>query len=441
MRGAAGEHGGAGARGCGVARLERLQALPLGQRIAHQALQLDLLPSGGAGLGLQSLDGPRQLDFALRGDHRIGFQGTDEALGLVAHLAPQLGELRAQPPDARMQRPERRRQLGELGTHLGEALAEPLNERRAQHLAGLDQLAGFEQRANLPGARLRRRPFAAYGGQLTGQLGQFLSGQRHRQPGPALADEQAGLARVFGDPPFGLLDPPAQRLDLARQPLHIALPDVLARLALHLDIAVGDGVGDPHRQFRVPGGEGDLDHARPVLDRRDGEALIVAVENLLLGGAAPRIANRPDRRENLQRRPGGRPGRFKLGMGAEVETLNDLPCKIARQNELDLTGQRLMIGRLRRRVLPRWPERRGRALHQENLCGGAIKRSHRRQPQRRGGGGNHHRQRNPHRPAPQPMAETTGTGSRSPHGDGTGPISPATNAMPCEIATSAQWRQ
>jgi len=142
--------------------------------------------------------------------------------------------------------------LGRLFRELGAQRAALLGQ--AAHQLGIDDVGGLDRFALAqhvaddlrPG--LGVRPLAPRGDDLRVEFAELLVAER-RVIG---ADQQIGMGAELLGLGLGVRDLAAQPLDFAGQPLARAAGLLLPHALLHAQVGVGDGVGDPRRQHRVP---------------------------------------------------------------------------------------------------------------------------------------------------------------------------------------------
>ena len=107
-------------------------------------------------------------------------------------------------------------------------------------------------------------------------------------------------------------------------------------------IALGDRVGDLRGKLGILRFELDRDDAR-FLDLEGRQPVVIALEHPLLGRHAHRVLDEPDEAENGPDQRRAAQHRIEFRPLAELELLDDLAREIARQDELDLAGHRLLV--------------------------------------------------------------------------------------------------
>ena len=213
------------------------------------------------------------------------------------------------------------------------------------------------------------------------------------------------LGAVLLDRALGLVHLGAQGVDLGLEPLAgLARRVTLGRL-LHVDVAVGDRIGDARGKFGIFRRELDRDDPR-LLYLVDSQALIVLVEYLLVVGHARRIARNAEQRQD-PRKHGGSAVRIEFRQRAQLQVGDDLAAQVGRQDELDLAADRFLVEQralLHRRRRPRVG---GLLIFDEELRGGAVERRHPRKPENGERGGDDYRQDDPEPGAPQGGYQST----------------------------------
>ncbi len=131
---------------------------------------------------------------------------------------------------------------------------------------------------------------------------------------------------------------------------------LLPRALLHHQVAFGDRVGDTRRQFRIARLEFDDDDAR-LIDRIGGEPVEIGIQHPLFRRQRERIATDPEQCQQRLDRRNALQHRIELRPLGELVLPDDFARKIARQQQLDLTGDRLGIKRVALLVaLAVWPQ-------------------------------------------------------------------------------------
>ena len=152
----------------------------------------------------------------------------------------------------------------------------------------------LEQVADVARLRLELGLLRARGREIAVRFAERLV----RQRGAVGADEQIGLGAEVLDLRLRLGHLPAQHVDLAGEPAARGAGLVLARGLLQREIILGDRIGDPRGKFRIGRLEFDRDHAR-LVDRENGQPLVIGFEHALLGRHAERVLGQPEEAERI----------------------------------------------------------------------------------------------------------------------------------------------
>jgi hypothetical protein len=230
--------------------------------------------------------------------------------------------------------------LGKLRAQRDVLLRQAPHQLGIDHLGELDRAAGFQGFADQPRLGLGVGLLRARGGELAVDVAELLV----RQHGVVVADEQVGLGAILLDLGFGIGEPHAHAIDLAGEPCAGRAGLVLLGGLLQHQVALGHRVGDLRGKLGILRLEFDRDDAR-LLDLERGQPVEIGLEHPLLGRHLHWIPDEAG--ETQQRAQQARTGqhRIELRTFAELELLDHLAREIARQNELDLAGHRLLVDR------------------------------------------------------------------------------------------------
>ncbi len=143
--------------------------------------------------------------------------------------------------------------FGQLRAQRIALLDQPAHGFGIRDIGGLDRLAGADELAQLPRPRLKIGLLAARRGDLRIDLGQLLG----RQRGVVGADEQIGPGAIGLDLGFGVRHLGAQIGYFAGQPIAGGARLILLRRLLHLEIGLGDAIGDAGGEIGIGGEEID----------------------------------------------------------------------------------------------------------------------------------------------------------------------------------------
>ena len=275
-----------------------------------------------------------------------------------------------------MGRQQRGRQLSQLALHLDALIDEPRDQLRLKHLRrGVDVALVRYHLLDETGAGFGLRFLRLGEDDLGVELGQLLGTQR----GVVGAGEQA-LARpepLGGF--FGLGHSLAQHVDLGAEPGGGVLGLLELRLALPVDVDVGELVGDLGGEVGVAGRIIDRDHAR-LEERKHREVLDEGAGGLLFLRLG-RFLGQPQAVEQAYHRVcAGVLGEVRIG--GEIEIVDHLVGEIARGQHLHLALHRLLIKRALLYVADLAVGRPGEhrlIVLDEDACLGGIERPHHRQ--------------------------------------------------------------
>ena len=119
---------------------------------------------------------------------------------------------------------------------------------------------------------------------------------------------------------------------------------VAPRRLLQREVAVGDRVRDLGGELRIGRLEFDRDHAR-LVDRKYGQALVIGFEHALFRRHAQRVFGQPEEAERIADQRDAAQRGVEFRPLAELQFLDHLSRDIARESELHLAGDRLLVDR------------------------------------------------------------------------------------------------
>ncbi len=316
----------------------RFQQIALRFGLPLERAQLHVVLVGGDRLALELVEGHELGGDAGVGELGVVLERARQDLGLFPDLLVEVGDLRPQFLDARMVAKQRGGLLGKLRAQRHALLGKPSDQLGIDDVGGFDRLAGLEHVADELGLGLGVGLLRARGGELGVEVAELL----HRQRGVVGADQKVRFGAERLDLGIGLGDLLAHGLDFAGEPLAGAARLVLLGFLLALQISVGDGVGDFRGELGIFRQEIDENDAR-LLHRKDGEPVVIGFQHALFRRHRQRIFDDAEEAEEPLGQRDSAQRRIEFRQLVELELGDDFGGEIARENELDLAGHRLLI--------------------------------------------------------------------------------------------------